>query len=343
MSVFLTKLTLLGKLSTLSNTNNIASGKSFKLLCQSFLTISTQSDINYHQFKTFSTINYETKNRLAYITLNKPEVLNAIDGLMPKELSECVAKANDDPSVHVIVLAGAGKAFCSGYDLTYYAQNKNENAVQEMPWDSMKDYTSMKKNTEYFMSLFHSSKPTLCKIHGDALAGGSDIALCCDIILMANDARIGYMPARVWGCPTTAMWIYRLGIEKAKRMLLTGDKINGIEAEKLGLVLKSVPQEQLNDEVERLAQRMATVPINQLVMQKLVINQTLESMGLRTSQMFATLFDGIARHSPEGLVFKRRSETAGWKIAVKERDHGTYDWTADMPIEMEKRHNDDKL
>ncbi|CAF1213405.1 unnamed protein product [Rotaria sp. Silwood1] len=339
MSIFLTKLSFYAKLSNKSNITLITSQYLSRLL----LTISTQSNINQYQYKTYSTINYEIKNRLAYITLNRPEVLNSINDVMPKELLECVEKANDDPSVHVIILSGTGKAFCSGYDLTYYAQNKDTTpAMQDMPWDPMKDYKFMKRNTDYFMSLFYSLKPTLCKIHGDALAGGSDIALCCDIILMANEARIGYMPARVWGCPTTAMWVYKLGIEKAKRMLLTGDKITGIEAEKLGLVLKSVPKEQLNTEVEKLAQRMATVPINQLVMQKLMINQTLENMGLRTTQMFATIFDGIARHSPEGLAFKRRSENLGWKTAVKERDLGTYDWTADTLIEIKKDRNDDK-
>lgn len=159
--------------------------------------------------RAYSTIKYETNHRLAYITLNRPEVLNSINDSMPKELVECVEKANEDPSVHVLILTGAGKAFSSGYDLSYYAQNKNQSAVQEMPWDSMKDYTNMKRNTECFMSLFRSPKPVLCKINGDALAGGSDIALCCDMIIMANEARIGYMPARVWGCPTTAMWVYR--------------------------------------------------------------------------------------------------------------------------------------
>lgn len=124
-------------------------------------------------------------------------------------------------------------------------------------------------------------------------------------------------------------------------MLFTGDKITGIEAEKLGLVLKSVPREQLDIEVETLAQRMTTVPINQLIMHKLMINQALGNMGLRTTQMFATLFDGIARHSPEGIAFKRRSENVGWKTAVKERDLGTYDWTADVSIE-EKNGNDNK-
>ncbi|CAF3035354.1 unnamed protein product [Rotaria sp. Silwood2] len=343
MSIFLTKLPFYSKLPNLTNKSHITSVTS-NYLSRLLLTISTQSNINHHQYKTFSTINYEVNNRLAYITLNRPEVLNSINDIMPKELSECVEKANDDPSVHVILLTGAGKAFCSGYDLTHYAQNKNKNnkAIQDMPWDPIKDYQFMKKNTEYFMSLFYSLKPTICKIHGDALAGGSDIALCCDIILMANEARIGYMPARVWGCPTTAMWVYKLGIEKAKRMLLTGDKITGIEAEKLGLVLKSVPQEQLNTEVEKLAQRMATVPINQRAMQKLMINQAFENMGLKTTQMFATIFDGISRHSPEGVAFKRRSENIGWKTAVKERDLGTYDWTADASIEIKNDYNNDK-
>jgi hypothetical protein len=165
--------------------------------------------VHMQQTMFLSTVTYEIRDRLALITLNRPDVLNAIDDTMPKDLSTCVNKANQDPSVHVIVLAGAGKAFCSGYDLSYYAQNSNQQAVQDMPWDSMKDYMFMKQNTDYFMSLFHSSKPTICQIHGHALAGGSDIALCCDIVIMANEAHIGYMPARVWGCPTTAMWIYR--------------------------------------------------------------------------------------------------------------------------------------
>ena len=202
MSIFLTKLF------PVSNTTKLAPIVA-KHLTRLMLPSSAQSSVNQQQHTFFSTINYTTNNRLAYITLNRPKVMNSINDVMPRELCECVEKANDDPSVHVIILSGAGKAFCSGYDLSYYAQNKNEYAVQEMPWDPMKDYTYMKRNTEYFMSLFRSPKPTLCKVNGDALAGGSDIALCCDMIIMANEAHIGYMPARVWGCPTTAMWIYR--------------------------------------------------------------------------------------------------------------------------------------
>ena len=149
---------------------------------------------------------------------------------------------------------------------------------------------------------------------------------------LAEDARIGYPPVRVWGCPTTAMWVYRLGAEKAKRMLFTGDKITGIEAAALGLVLKAVPAEKLDDEVDALAHRMATVPQNQLMMQKLMVNQALANMGLSTTQMIATLFDGITRHTREGLNFKRRAEEIGWKTAVEERDQGTFDWTTYEPI-----------
>jgi enoyl-CoA hydratase len=172
----------------------------------------------------------------------------------------------------------------------------------------------------------------LCKVHGFAVAGGSDIALCADMIVMAEDAEIGYMPVRVWGCPTTAMWVYRLGPERAKRMLFTGDRITGSEAERLGLVLKAVPADRLDDEVDALAERMAGVPVNQLMMQKLVVNQAIEAMGLKQTQMFATLFDGITRHSPEGLNFKHRAEETGWKQAVRERDLGTFDWTENRPI-----------
>lgn len=276
---------------------------------------------------------YEKDGRIGRITLNRPEVMNAIDDEVPLELADCVARANGDPGVHVIVLSGKGEAFCAGYDLTYYAEgNGNGQATQDMPWDPMKDYAFMMRNTELFMSLWRSYRPVICKVHGFAVAGGSDIAMCSDIIVMAEEARIGYMPVRVWGCPTTAMWVYRLGAEKAKRMLFTGDKIDGREAEKLGLVLKAVPATDLDAEVEALAERMATVPVNQLMMQKLVVNQAIEAMGLKQTQMFATIFDGITRHSPEGINFKTRAEEVGWKQAVRERDAGTFDWTANRPI-----------
>ena len=278
---------------------------------------------------------YESDGRIGRIMLNRPEQLNAIDDMVPVELAAAVAQANADPAVHVIILSGAGRAFCAGYDLTYYAEaaaGPGNAVTQEMPWDPMKDYAFMARNTELFMSLWRSHKPVICKVHGFAVAGGSDIALCCDLVVMADDAEIGYMPARVWGCPTTAMWVYRLGAERAKRMLFTGDRIDGREAERIGLVHQAVPATELDAAVERLAARIATVPVNQLMMQKLVINQAIEAMGLAQTQRLATIFDGITRHSPEGLNFKRRAEENGWKQAVRERDLGTFDWTENRPV-----------
>lgn len=271
----------------------------------------------------YESIRYETSERIATITLNRPERLNAIDWSMPSEIADAVNRAEADDGVHVIVVTGAGRAFCSGYDLKLYAETEGSNpGVQDMPWDPMVDYAFMGKNTEHFMRLWRCHKPTIAKVRGYAVAGGSDIALSCDIVVMAEEAKIGYPPARVWGCPTTAMWVYRLGAERAKRMLLTGDLIDGVEAARIGLVLESVPEHDLDTRVDRLATRMAEIPRNQLMMQKLMINQAYDNMGLASTQMVATLFDGITRHTPEGMRFKRRAEEVGFQQAVRERDAG---------------------
>ena len=270
---------------------------------------------------TSSPILYQTDGRIARITLNRPEKLNAINDEMPPLLNDAVSRANENDAIHVIVLSGAGRAFCSGYDLELYAETPRPcPGSQDMPWDPMVDFKMMHNNTQHFMSLWKSHKPVVCKVQGFAVAGGSDIALCSDLIVMAENARIGYPPARVWGCPTTAMWVYRVGAERAKRLLLTGDLIDGLEAEKIGLVHKSVSEDKLEKEVEDLAGHIAGIPKNQLMMQKLMINQAFANMGLETTQMMATLFDGITRHSPEGVAFKARAEEVGFRQAVKERD-----------------------
>jgi enoyl-CoA hydratase len=217
---------------------------------------------------------------------------------------------------------GEGRAFCAGYDLKEFAEGGV--GTQQVGWDPLKDYQAMMRNTEDFMSLFRSLKPTICKVQGFAVAGGSDIALCCDLVVMADDAQIGYMPSRVWGCPTTAMWVYRLGAEKAKRMLFTGDTLDGEQAAAWGLVLESVPAEMLDERVEELANRIVGVPVNQLAMQKLMINQAYENMGLGTTQILATLFDGIARHSPEGRWFQSFAAEHGFHEAVAWRDSGKW-------------------
>ena len=271
----------------------------------------------------FSTLLYAVEDRVATITLNRPERLNAINLAMPGEIRRAVETAEADRNVHVIVLKGAGKGFCGGYDLVDFAETEGEvTGLQEMPWDPTVDYGFMKRCTEDFMALWRARKPVICQIHGAAAAGGSDIALCCDLIVMAENARIGYPPARVWGVPTTMMWVYRLGPENAKRMLFTGDLIDGVEAARMGLVLKAVPEDALAREVAALCGRIKGVPRNQLMMTKMAVNQAYENMGLQTTQMFATLFDGVARHSPEGLWFRRRAQEAGFKKAVEERDSG---------------------
>lgn len=268
---------------------------------------------------------YKVNGRVATITLNRPHRLNAIDRFMPREIQIAVEEANNDDSVHAIVITGAGTSFCSGYDLKEFSEG---NAVgdgsvnQSMPWDPTVDFKLMKSYTDSFFSLWRSYKPTIAKIRGNAVAGGSDIALCCDLVVMADTARIGYPPARVWGCPTTAMWVYRIGPERAKRMLLTGDVITGIEAERIGLISTVVPESDLDAKVDALCSRIASVPKNQLMMQKMVINQAIENMGLASTQTLATFFDGVTRHSPEGMWFKQRAEEAGFAAAVRERDSG---------------------
>jgi enoyl-CoA hydratase len=270
----------------------------------------------------FRSLRYSVAGRTASVTLDRPERLNAIDRFMPAEIRAAVEVANDDPDVHVIVLGGAGRSFCAGYDLKTFAESGV--GTQGTAWDPIKDYRAMKRNTDDFMSLFRSAKPTICKVQGHAVAGGSDIALCCDLVVMADDARIGYMPARVWGCPTTAMWVYRLGAERAKRMLLTGDTIDGRQAAEWGLVLESVPADRLDARVEELADRVAGVPVNQLTMQKLMINQAFDNMGLQGTQILATLFDGITRHSPEGRWFQQLAADEGFHAAVEWRDSGRW-------------------
>ncbi|HUP93018.1 MAG TPA: crotonase/enoyl-CoA hydratase family protein [Solimonas sp.] len=264
---------------------------------------------------------YSSADRIARLTLNRPERLNAIDDALARGLREAVARANDDDDVHVIVVEGAGRAFCAGFDLKDFAEG-DSGWNQDMPWDPLIDFKMMKRFSEDFQTLWRSYKPTIAKVHGHAVAGGSEVALSCDFVLMADDARIGYPPARVWGCPVSGMWVHRLGVEKAKRMLLTGDVIDGIEAKAMGLVLDAVPAAALEDAVMKLARRMAGVPKNQLMMMKLMINQSVEAAGLSATQTLATLFDGITRHSPEGKWFQSHAAERGFHEAVRLRDSG---------------------
>jgi enoyl-CoA hydratase/carnithine racemase len=266
------------------------------------------------------TLLYEVDGRVARVTLNRPERGNGITAEMPRELADCVERANLDPAVHVIALSGAGKGFCGGYDLVWSAEGTLPNHEPGEVWDPVVDWQAMSRNVRGFMSLFHSDKPVVCKVHGFCVAGGTDMALCSDLLVIADDARIGYPPARVWGSPTTAMWAYRLGPQRAKRLLFTGDLITGAEALDWGLAIEAPPAAELDERFEALVQRIALMPVNQLVMMKLLVNQSLHAQGLQASQLIGTVFDGIARHTEEGYAFQRRAAEAGWREAVRERD-----------------------
>jgi len=285
------------------------------------------------------TLSYEVTGRIARITLNRPDRGNGITLEMPREVEACVERANLDPEVHVIALAGNGKGFCGGYDLVMSAEQKATPDVGAAPpgspidpavmfanhdpdavWDPMVDFQMMRRNVRGFMSLFHSDKPVVCKVHGFCVAGGTDMALCSDLLVIEDVAKIGYPPARVWGVPTTAVWAYRIGIEKAKRLLFTGDCLSGREAVEWGLATECAPRAELDARFETLLARIARVPVNQLVMHKLLVNQTVMAMGLHTTQILGTVFDGVARHTKEGYAFQRRAAEAGFKAAVRDRD-----------------------
>lgn len=289
---------------------------------------------------SLQTLTFEITGRIARITLNRPARGNGITMDMPREIAACVERANLDPAVHVIALSGMGSGFCGGYDLVESAEAlqmgyesphrprgsvldpavQMRNHAQGETWDPMTDYAMMSRNVKGFMSLFHSEKPVVCKVHGFCVAGGTDMALCSDLLVIADDAKIGYPPARVWGSPTTSIWFHRIGLEKSKRLLFTGDCLSGKEAREWGLAIESAPPDQLDARFENLLERIARMPVNQLVMMKLLLNQSVMQQGLHSTQILGTVFDGITRHTPEGYAFQQRAAQAGFKQAVRERD-----------------------
>ena len=287
-----------------------------------------------------SAMTYEVTGRVARITLNRPERGNGINSALPGELADCVERANLDRGVHVLALAGNGKGFCGGYDLHEWAETladpkavaperrdtpldpavQARNHDPSAVWDPVLDYQMMSRNVRAFMTLFHSDKPVVCKVHGFCVAGGTDMALCSDLLVIAADAKIGYPPARVWGSPTTALWAHRIGPEKAKRLLFTGDSLSGTEAVEWGLAIEAPAPAALDERTEALLERIACMPVNQLVMMKLLVNQTLYAHGLQATQILGTVFDGITRHTAEGYGFQARAAEAGFRAAVRERD-----------------------
>ena len=260
----------------------------------------------------------ETDGAVATLTLNRPERLNTITQQVAQDVREGLQEAQGDENVRVIRLKGAGRAFCAGYDIDWGAESMQE-AEAGRPWDPMADLAMMSRFVDTYMALWRSPKPVISQVHGFCVGGGTDFALCSDLIVCAEDCRIGYPPARVWGSPTTAMWTYRLGLERSKRLLLTGDPLDGRTAVEWGLASECHPEAELDDKAMALCRRVALLPSNQLHMMKVLVNQTIEQMGLNTTQLIGTLLDGAARHTPEGAAFSQAA-LQDVRAAVRDRD-----------------------
>jgi enoyl-CoA hydratase len=290
--------------------------------------------------REYATLTYERDGRIARITFNRPAKGNTITPDTPRDLTHAVERADLDPRVHVILVSGRGKGFCGGYDLDMFAEHgfhtgdevdeitgtvldAQVNAINHEPsagWDPMIDYAMISRYNKGFASLLHANKPTVAKLHGFAVAGGTDIALFADQIICADDTKIGYPPCRVWGIPAAGMWAHRLGDQRAKRLLFTGDCISGKQAAEWGLAVESCPATELDARTEALVARIARMPVNQLMMAKLALNSTLYAQGVANSGMISTVFDGISRHTREGYAFQQRAAEVGFREAVRERD-----------------------
>jgi len=285
-----------------------------------------------------SDVEYEVTGAVARLTLNRPERGNGITRRLLDELESSVERADLDPEVRALLLAGAGTGFCGGYDLVESAEGMGEVDATEgdgrsgsaldrsvirrnhdpaQTWDPMLDYAMMSRNVRSFMSLATCTKPVVCKVHGFCVAGGTDLALCADLLVVAADAKIGYPPARVWGSPTTALWARRVGEQRAKRLLFTGDSLSGTQAAEWGLAAEAWPAEELDQRVEALCERIARLPLNQLQMMKLLVDH---SGDLESAQVLGTLLDGIARHTKEGYAFQALAAREGFREAVRQRD-----------------------
>ena len=267
-----------------------------------------------------ATLRAETADGVRSIVLCRAAEYNTITPELRDELAQAIDEADADRDVRVILLRAEGPAFCAGYGLDWSTTAQAREGKSARAWDSVTDLGFISRFVDTYMKLWYAAKPTIAAVQGWCIGGGTDMVLCADLIVAAESARFGYPPSRVWGTPTTAMWVYRLGFERAKRYLLTGDEIPARKAAEIGLVLEVVADDALQAHAFALARRMAQVPVNQLVMLKLLVNQTAESMGLAASRTLGTLFDGVARHTQEGLDFVRRAGEVGFRQAVRERD-----------------------
>jgi enoyl-CoA hydratase len=272
----------------------------------------------------YETLLYDTAAELATITLNRPERLNTIVPPMPEELESAVQRASADPQVKVIVLRGAGRSFCAGFDFGGGFHHWDEQLTTDGAWDPGKDLTQATTQSlgavPRFMSLWRAPKPVIAQVHGWCVGGGSDLALCADLVIASEDARIGTSYSRMWGCYLTGMWIYRLGLTRAKEYALTGKPLSGIEAVQAGLINAAVPFERLEQEVRVRAEELAAIPVSQLTAMKLIVNQAYENMGLASTQLLGPVLDGLMRNTPDANRFIELAEREGVGAAVAQRD-----------------------
>jgi enoyl-CoA hydratase len=266
------------------------------------------------------TLRTERRQGVFTITLARPDEFNTITPALRDELAAAIDEGDADENSRVILLRAEGPAFCAGYGLDWSTDMQAEESKSDRAWDSVADLRGISSFVDVYMKLWYAWKPTIAAVQGWCIAGGTDMVLCADMIVAGEGATFGYPPSRVWGTPTTAMWVYRLGLERAKRYLLTGDEIPATEAARIGMILEAVPDDSLQDRAFGLATRTAKLPTNQLIMLKLMCNQTAENMGLTSSRTLGSLFDGIARHTQEGLDFVARAKEEGFRQAVRDRD-----------------------
>jgi enoyl-CoA hydratase len=273
---------------------------------------------------------YQEEDGLAFITLNRPEKLNTLNESVIQAIADGIDEATASEVVRAVVIRGAGRAFTAGYDL-----NPDPNVPRaerprrwgaprverrEGAWDPVEDLQFMGANMRRFMKLWECPKPVIAQVHGYALGGGTDLVLCADQIFMAEDAIIGYPPSRVYGTPTTMLWVYRLGLEHAKQFLLSGDQVDAATALRIGLVSRVYPRDELAEATEAYARRFKEIPANQLALNKLLINQAYENMGLRTTQLLGTFFDGVTRHTEEALRWREQFGELGFRETIRRRD-----------------------
>jgi enoyl-CoA hydratase len=287
---------------------------------------------------SFQTLLYDTEDTVATITLNRPERLNTIVPPMPEELEAAVHRAIADQQVKVIVLRGAGRSFCAGFDLGGGFHHWDESLTTDGQWDAGKDFAMATSQAvgpvPKFMSLWRSPKPVIAQVHGWCVGGGSDMALCADLVIASEDARIGTSYSRMWGCYLTGMWLYRLGLTKAKEYSLTGKPLSGLEAVEAGLINAAVPFERLEAEVAERARQLAAIPLSQLTAMKLIVNQAYENMGLASTQLLGPVLDGLMRNTPEAKEFIELAEREGVSGAVVQRDGPFGDYSQAPPEEQ---------